>query len=96
MDILAWIKDKARSSSALTIGAVLLAVVVLLNPAKLGVMLWLVSKLAVAAFAGYWADRILFPYARPHTLKSTDERNFRYLSRAVIVGCALIAAGLQA
>jgi hypothetical protein len=50
------------------IAAVLLAILVyLIAPQQLPVSLYKLSLVALAAVAGYWIDRSLFPYARPHT-----------------------------
>ena len=46
--------------------ALLLAVLVwLIAPQQLPVSLYKLSLVALAAVAGYWIDRSLFPYARP-------------------------------
>ncbi|TAG44305.1 MAG: hypothetical protein EAZ30_17330 [Betaproteobacteria bacterium] len=48
------------------IAAVLLAVLVwCIAPQQLPVSLYKLSLVALAAVAGYWIDRSLFPYARP-------------------------------
>lgn len=44
---------------------VLSALVWLLAPQQLPVSLYKLSLIALAAVAGYWIDRSLFPYARP-------------------------------
>ena len=57
----------------------LLAAVVLmlfvwqLAPHQLPVSLYKLSLIALAAVAGYWIDRSLFPYARPDRFLSVDE-----------------------
>ena len=38
----------------------------LIAPFKLHVLLWLLTKVALAGYFGYWLDRCTFPYARPH------------------------------
>ncbi len=48
------------------LAAVFLCVLVfLLAPQQLPVSLYKLSLIALAAVAGYWIDRSLFPYARP-------------------------------
>ena len=48
------------------LAAILLSILVwLLAPQQLPVSLYKLSLIALAAVAGYWVDRSLFPYARP-------------------------------
>lgn len=62
--------DKLRLGPWL-IAAILMAIIVgLLYPHQLGVLLWSLTKLSFGAYLGYWIDRSLFPYARPHELFS--------------------------
>ena len=54
--------------------ALLLAVLVwLVAPQQLPVSLYKVSLVALAAVAGYWIDRSLFPYARPDFFLQLDQ-----------------------
>lgn len=56
------------------LAAIFLAVLVfLLAPHQLPVSLYKLSLIALAAVAGYWVDRSLFPYARPDVFISADE-----------------------
>lgn len=55
-----------RLSTWLFISVGLLAVLALLNPAQLPVVLYKLSLVSLGAVLGYWIDRSLFPYARPH------------------------------
>lgn len=77
----------------LLLSACTLAVVVLLNPAKLGAYLWFVSKLAGAAALGYGFDVAFFRGANPRYLEGI-EKSMAQQRRSVLIGCALIAAGL--
>lgn len=43
----------------------LLAVVAVVSPVQLPVVVYKTSLISLAACAGYWIDRTLFPYARP-------------------------------
>jgi hypothetical protein len=52
--------------------AALAVVIYFLLPQEFEVALWKSAVVASAAFAGYWFDRTLFPYARPHTLLSDE------------------------
>lgn len=78
----------------LLLSALTLAVVVLLNPAKLGAYLWFVSKLAGAAALGYGFDVAFFRGADPRYLSDGIEKSMAQQRRSVLIGCALIAAGL--
>lgn len=54
-----------RLSSWWAIAAVLSALVLLIAPGQLPVTLYKLNLIALAAVAGYWIDRAIFPYARP-------------------------------
>lgn len=55
---------------ALTV-ALLIAVAVI-APHQLGVIVLKVCLVSLGGVVGYWLDRILFPYARPHMLLPHD------------------------
>jgi hypothetical protein len=60
------------------LGAALLGVgVYFFIPQEFEVALWKSALVASAAFGGYWLDRTLFPYARPHAL-TADEHDFMW------------------
>lgn len=76
---------------------ILLAAIGLIAPQQLPVILFKLSLVLVAGFLGYWLDRRLFPYARPH--EHFGERTrvvgaMLMLRRAVIVVGAMLAVGL--
>ncbi|PAT32883.1 putative holin [Vandammella animalimorsus] len=54
-----------RLTSWWAIAAVLSALVLLIAPGQLPVTLYKLNLIALAAVAGYWIDRAIFPYARP-------------------------------
>ena len=56
----------------LVIALVLALAVWLLAPQQLPVSLYKLSLIALAAVAGYWVDRSLFPYARPDSFLVLD------------------------
>lgn len=65
----------------------------LLAPQQLPVVTYKFMIIMLAAVLGYYLDRELFPYARPHEdLKSPH----RMLRRAIIVAAAMLSAGLAA
>jgi hypothetical protein len=58
------------------IAAVLLAILVyLIAPQQLPVSIYKLSLVALAAVAGYWIDRSLFPYARPDAWLPEERRS---------------------
>lgn len=58
--------DAPRLSVWWALTLLLLALVWLMAPHQLPVTIYKLSLLSLAAVAGYWVDRALFPYARPH------------------------------
>lgn len=93
--MLSKIRDRLRASPWLLIGLLGVAWLVVFAPFKLGVLVWLGTKLCLAGYVGYWLDRVLFPYARPHEV-DRERRVLASCRRALIVAGALVAAGLQA
>lgn len=55
-----------RMSGWLVLVVVLLIAVWLIAPHQVPVSLYKLSLVTLAAVVGYWLDRSLFPYARPH------------------------------
>lgn len=88
-----WLRDRLRATPLLLLGAVTFAVVLWLNPAKVGLLIWGASRLGLYAYLGYWVDRIIFPYARPHTLTGIAEGT-AWKRRALIVAAAILAGAL--
>lgn len=81
------------------LGALLATVVVaFIAPYQLGVLMWSLSKLALGAYLGYWIDRSIFHYARPHTLSIEIDGELviaaSLLRRALLVAAAILALGL--
>ena len=93
-EILDKLRDTARAYPLLLIFLLTLAVVLMLNPAKAGLALWGVSKIAMCAYLGYWADRLVFrPEDRPHLLEGIS-RGTAWKRRSLIVAAAILAGGL--
>ncbi|WP_036232912.1 putative holin [Marinobacterium litorale] len=55
-----------RLTSFAVIALILTLVIAILAPHQLGVTLYKLSLVSLAAVLGYWIDRVVFPYARPH------------------------------
>lgn len=78
-------------------GAILATTAVaLIAPYQLGVLVWSLSKLSLGAYLGYWIDRSVFPYARPHVAEARwlHAGGLRQLRRAIIIAAAILALGL--
>lgn len=73
---------------------VTLLLVAWINPSKLGVYAWMVSKLTIAAVLGFATDRAAFPDAHPSELQGI-EQNLAYTRRATMIAAFVIAAGLM-
>jgi hypothetical protein len=79
-------------------------------PQQLPVSIYKLSLVALAAVAGYWIDRSLFPYARPDVVLERDDdgneittgdaalhwMGMAMLRRAIIVAATMLAVGLGA
>lgn len=93
-ELIQKLRDAARAYPLLLLFAITFAVVLLLNPAKAGLALWGVSKIALCAYLGYWADRLCFrPEDRPHLLEGVS-RGTAWKRRSFIVAAAILAGGL--
>lgn len=75
------------------ISVALLALVLLLNPAKLGAYLWAMSKITGAAAFGIGFDWAAFRGQDPRYLDGI-EKAMAQTRRATLVAAAMIAAGL--
>lgn len=84
------LKDKLRTWPWLVAALITTTVVALIAPHQVGVLIWSLTKLCWGAYLGYWIDRGVFPYARPH-----DEPGYLpQLRRALIIAAVEIALGV--
>lgn len=91
------LKKLPRMTDWILVTILLLGLVAMLSPQQLPVTLYKLSLITMAAAAGYWIDRSLFPYARPDNPKLNDFDLLiaaAMLRRAIIVGCAMLAISL--
>ena len=72
---------------------VFLAVSIAIRPEQGFLLAWKFSLILTAGWLGYWLDRGLFPYARPHEA-STQDQPLVMVRRAIIVGATMLATGL--
>ena len=68
----------------------------LIQPNLLTVTLYKLSLVTLAAWAGYWIDRGLFPYARPHSQPAGYLWGLLQLRRALIITAVVLAIALGA
>jgi hypothetical protein len=82
----------------IAISVLLTIAIALLAPQQLGVTLYKLSLVALAAVAGYRIDRSLFPYARPDDLSLSPgiETAAAQLRRAIVVAACIIGVSLGA
>ncbi len=67
-----------------------------LAPYQLTVTLYKISLVSLAAVLGYWIDRAVFPYARPHDLPQGNYRNISMMRRVILMAAIIIAIALGA
>lgn len=87
-------KSKFRMVECLLISLGLLAGIYAVSPQQLPVVIYKLALLTTAAWAGYWIDRTLFPYARPDKCTYQTVETTAMLRRAIIVGSAMIAVSI--
>lgn len=78
----------------LLISFLLLYTVAIISPKEIPVILYKLSMVTTGAVLGYWIDRALFPYDRPHSYAESGEdlipRGLAMLRRAlVVIACVL-------
>ena len=79
------------------LSSLLIGIVVWQFGIKLSTPLWLLTKLTIGAVVGLWADWMGFPTSRPHLFASgSPEQQAAWRRRSVIVGAAMVAAGVSA
>ncbi len=88
----ALLGNQLRAWQLLLIFAVLIAVVIAMAPAKLGLTMYGFGKIAGGILAGFWSDRLIFPYARPHLLEGIAQGAACKRRAMVICACVLAAA----
>lgn len=83
--------------------ALLLIIIWMIAPHQMPVIAYKAALVCFGGVLGYWIDRALFPYARPHKLAHTDPtfdrnahwaRSLAMLRRAVIVLACILGLTL--
>jgi hypothetical protein len=93
-------RDRLRGVALLGVFTIALLVTLLIAPPavgeiKIGATAWGLARLGMGGFVGYWIDRLLFPYARPHTLDG-NMAVWSWIRRAIIVAACILAVGMIA
>ena len=57
------------------LAAALIVAIVIVAGQQIVVGVWKLALVAIAAYGGYWLDRELFPYARPHGMAEPDSND---------------------
>lgn len=84
-----------RAFSMLLSFIVLMSIVHHLNPAKGPMVLWFATKVTIAFWLGYWGDRVLFWYSRPHALEGIARGAAEKRRATIIFACLVVAAFIQ-
>lgn len=89
--------DKFRSwllsQPVLWLFVITFGVVALIAPAKVGLLLWGICKLAAFAFAANWIDDRVFPNARPDDLSGAAQGT-AWKRKSLIVAAGIVAGAL--
>lgn len=63
-----------RLTTFVLLAIIFLVLIAIVSPVQLPVVLYKMALISLAAVLGYWLDRALFPYARPHGYLVDDWR----------------------
>ena len=77
------------------VAAALLAITFLSSEISAVIVLYGFGKLALAGYLGYWLDRWIFPYGRPHEQQGQDAEIFASIRRVLLVAACLVSAALM-
>lgn len=87
---------KLRMFDWIIAAILLLALIAYVAPHQLTVTIYKVSLVSLAACLGYWLDRSLSPYARPHDVLTKSYMLFAVtqVRRAIIIAACIIAVSV--
>lgn len=83
----------SRMSMWFYISIGLMVIVTLLAPQKLGMLIYKVNLITIAAWLGYWIDRLTFYYARPDQVPEALQAAAN-IRRAVIMAACILAMAI--
>lgn len=84
---------RATANPVVTLAWITFAVVTVLNPAKVGVLIYGICKLTAFAHAGNWMDCRIFGHAQPEGLDGV-EQGTAWKRKALIVAASILAGAL--
>lgn len=85
--------EKLTAQPVLLVAIITFAVVLFLNPMKLGLMLYGIAKLTAFAFAGDWVDSRIFKRAQPQDLDGIAQGT-AWKRKGLIVAASIVAGAL--
>lgn len=85
----ATLRDRLRATPWLVATLLCVLVVAVIAPHQVGVLVWSLTKVTAGAYAGYWIDRSIFPYARPDRVPPA-QAPIAWLRRAIVMGSVII------
>ena len=92
--VLERVRDAARGWPLLLLFLATFGWVLHVAPAKVGLTVYGVSKIALCGYLGYWVDRLCFRAdARPHA-RCDATVHWAWMRRALIVAASLLAGAL--
>ncbi len=85
-----------RLSMFTFLAAALCLLIYFFSPQQLPVLLLKLAEITLGGVVGYWLDRHLFPYARPHEFKVRGYQHeilfaSTMIRRAIVVGAVVLA-----
>ncbi len=85
---------KIRLWQWLAIATGLTVIIALIAPQQIAILLLKATNVTAAIFIGYWADRIIFDYARPNELLKEAKRDGTSAAKQAQIECAYHAYAL--
>lgn len=98
--MISHVTDKLRIWPWLFLALVFTCIIAFVAPYQIGVLVWSLSKLSLGAYLGYWIDRSVFHYCRPHAFiehrpaVQPEVLTASMIRRAIIIAASILALGL--
>lgn len=87
-------QEPFRMSFFTALALLLAALIFYLSPAQFPVVVHKFALVTLAAVAGYWLDRHLFPYSRPDRVYYHQEREWAMIRRAMLVSALMLSVAV--
>lgn len=94
----AELRDVLRMWPTLVVALLTMALVYAIAPQQIGILVYTLAKLSMAAYLGYWVDRWVFPDSRPCSPdpdRVADDPTASEYRRAAIICATVVASGLM-